>query len=145
MPIGSLQLEAFLAVAREGGFSAAARRLAITQSALSQRVLNLEDELGTALFVRAPGAVRLTEVGRRLLQYGLANEKLETELLEDLRTKSKAGLRGHVRVAAFSSVMRSAVLPSLKPLLRAHPAVTVELKVAELRDIPALLRQGQVD
>ncbi|HUP57453.1 MAG TPA: LysR family transcriptional regulator [Bdellovibrionota bacterium] len=145
MPLSSSQLEAFLAVARAGSFSAAARALALTQSALSQRVLNLEGELGAQLLVRAPGSVQLTEVGRRLLQYGLAGERLEVELLEDLKPGRRRELRGHLRIAGFSSIMRSAVLPALEPLLKASPDVTVELQVAELRELPRLLLHGLAD
>jgi DNA-binding transcriptional LysR family regulator len=60
------RLEAFLAVAEEGGFSAAARRLHISQPALSQAMGALEEHLGVKLFVRTNSGVRTTLAGRAL-------------------------------------------------------------------------------
>ncbi len=66
-PLNSDQLLAFAAVARERGFSRAARRLARTQSAVSQAVARLEEDLGTRLFLRQGRTVELTPAGRLLL------------------------------------------------------------------------------
>jgi DNA-binding transcriptional LysR family regulator len=57
------ELRAFVAVVEEGGFSAAARRLHLSQSALSQTVQSLERRLGTQLLVRHHAGVRVTEAG----------------------------------------------------------------------------------
>ena len=62
------RLLAFEAVLQEGSFERAARRLALTQSAVSQRVKLLEAELGQVLLVRSK-PVRPTPAGRRLLPY----------------------------------------------------------------------------
>ncbi|OBF26745.1 hypothetical protein A5724_31200 [Mycobacterium sp. ACS1612] len=59
-------MEAFLAVAEEGGFSVAARRLHVSQPALSQTIGALEDYLGVKLFVRAKSGVHITLAGRAL-------------------------------------------------------------------------------
>ncbi|WP_235009989.1 LysR family transcriptional regulator [Mycobacterium sp. 3519A] len=59
-------MEAFLAVAEEGGFSVAARRLHVSQPALSQTIGALEDYLGVKLFVRAKSGVHITMAGRAL-------------------------------------------------------------------------------
>ncbi|NUT46770.1 MAG: LysR family transcriptional regulator [Saccharothrix sp.] len=61
------QVEAFLAVAEEGGFGRAAQRLHVVQSAVSQQVKRLERELGVALFDRTSRSVRLSAAGERLL------------------------------------------------------------------------------
>ncbi len=61
------QLAAFAAVAEQGGFSAAADELHLTQPAVSKRVRQLEDTLGVALFDRVGRRVALTEAGRALL------------------------------------------------------------------------------
>ena len=63
------RLRAFLAVAREGGFSRAARALGRTQSSLSQAVRALEVELGETLFVRDARDVELTEAGQILREH----------------------------------------------------------------------------
>jgi molybdenum-dependent DNA-binding transcriptional regulator ModE len=61
------KLEAFVAVAEEGGFSAAARRLCMSQPALSQTISAIERRLGVELFVRSATGVQSTEAGQALL------------------------------------------------------------------------------
>lgn len=60
-------MRAFIAVAEEGGFSAAARRLHVSQSALSQTLQSLERQLGVQLLTRTSTGTRLTEAGGVLL------------------------------------------------------------------------------
>jgi DNA-binding transcriptional LysR family regulator len=60
-------LTAFLAVAESGSFSTAAERLFITQPAVSKRIAQLEQQLGTRLFDRVGRRIRLTEAGEALL------------------------------------------------------------------------------
>src|SRR5262249_54594072 len=119
--LSALQLDAFYAVARTLSFTRAARELHVTQSALSQRIKNLEGELTCRLFVRSPAGVACTEAGQRLLRYCQTKAALESELVSELGAAPAEGLGGTVRVAAYSSVVRSAVLPALAPMLRAHP------------------------
>src|SRR6185295_5048265 len=65
----AVRLGAFVAVAREGGFSRAARALGRTQSSVSQAVALLEAELGEALFVRDGRQTHVTAAGRVLLAH----------------------------------------------------------------------------
>ena len=57
------QLEYFCAVAEEGSISGASRRLHVAQPPVSRQIALLEDELGTALFIRGSKGVRLTQAG----------------------------------------------------------------------------------
>ena len=145
MGISSLQLDAFFTAARTRNFSRAAKELHITQSALTQRIGNLEAELGVSMFVRKPRGVELTEAGSRMLRYCQARDLLEKELLEELSGDTRTGLGGVLRVGGFSSVVRSVLLPALTPLLRAHPNVQVHLQNAEMDELPGLLKTGEVD
>src|SRR6266849_5798309 len=63
------QMEVFLAVAREGGFSRAANKLYRTQSAVSQAIRKLETEIGVPLFDRSARDGQLTDAGRLLQEY----------------------------------------------------------------------------
>ncbi|POX64529.1 LysR family transcriptional regulator [Streptomyces sp. Ru62] len=67
MDLDGAQLRAFVRAAEEGHFGRAAGTLAISQQALSKRIARLESLLGTELFDRGGGGVRLTEAGRRFL------------------------------------------------------------------------------
>lgn len=139
------RLEAFSETARLKSFTRAAKRLHVTQSALSQRIAKLEEEIGATLFLRRPSGVALTETGRRLLRYCQAKEQLDTELLGDLGEAGEGDLSGPLRVAAYSSVLRSVVVPALAPLLRANPAVTAEFLVRQTSELPGMLRQAAAD
>ncbi|WP_282795827.1 LysR family transcriptional regulator [Streptomyces sp. CC224B] len=71
--LSTFWLRAFLEVARQGSFTVAARRLALTQSAVSRQIASLEAALGGApLFDRLPRGVRLTAHGRTLLPHAEA-------------------------------------------------------------------------
>ncbi len=61
------RIEIFAAAAAAGSFTVAARRLHLSQSAVSQQIRLLEDEIGEALFVRTYRQARLTPRGERLL------------------------------------------------------------------------------
>ncbi|MEE3191346.1 MAG: LysR family transcriptional regulator, partial [Pseudomonadota bacterium] len=60
-------LKAFIAVAEQKSFSAAAESLYLTQSAVSKRIKQLEEQLGTTLFDRHNRTISLTEAGEALL------------------------------------------------------------------------------
>lgn len=78
------KLRVFVTVAHAGGFSAAARKLGVSQSAVSQRISELEKECGEQLFVRSHSEVALSEAGQKLMPYaqeilhwyGAANDAL---------------------------------------------------------------------
>ncbi len=143
--LSSLYLDAFAAVAQTRSFSRAADKIHITQSALSQRVLKLEEELEATLFIRDRAGVQLTEVGHELLRYCQSKEGLEEEFLSHMRSKGRNELSGEIRIGAFSSVARSVILPSLSSLLRENPLVRLNLVIRELRDLPDLLRRSEID
>jgi DNA-binding transcriptional LysR family regulator len=139
------RLAAFYETARLKSFTRAAARLHVSQSALSQRVHKLEEELGATLFVRGTDGIRLTETGLRLLRYCQAKDQLDAELLRDLKEPAIGDLAGPLRVAAYSSVLRSAVLPALTPLLRGNPAIRIEFQVHQTSALPRVLREGAAD
>jgi DNA-binding transcriptional LysR family regulator len=145
MSLSSIQLDAFLEVARVGNFSRAAENLHVTQSALSQRIKNLEEDLGLTLFIRDPAGARLTESGQEILRYCQTRESLESELLAGLQAKGSKELGGRYAVGGFSTIMRSAVMPSLSSLARQNPRVRFEFLTREIRQVPALLERAQAD
>lgn len=145
MALSASHLEAFATCAQLGSFTQAAERLHITQSALSQRIMNLEEDLGMTLLIRERAGLRLTEAGESLLRYCKTKDHLETELLQRLRGPGEGGLRGQLRIGGFSSIVRSLVLPAMAPLLREHPGLQLKLLTQELYELPALLKSGAID
>jgi DNA-binding transcriptional LysR family regulator len=144
MSLNSAYLDAFYSCARLGHFTRAARQLSITQSALSQRIKNLEEELGTTLIMRERSGLRLTEAGQRLLRYCQQNEHAERETLGDIQGGAD-GLSGIIRIGGYSSVMRSVILPALAPVLTDHPQLQLQSYTRELYELQPMLKSGQID
>ena len=145
MSLSSLQLDAFTAVARLLNFSKAAESLFITQSALSQRIKNLEQTIGANLFIREPGKIRITEMGERLQRYCAVKDSMEQELLFNLQPSNEGQLGGITRMGAFSSILRSVIIPSMSSLLRKNPKIQCDFIHKETQDLPELLERGECD
>lgn len=139
------ELEAFKAAVSTMNFSLAAERIHITQPALSQRIQSLENTLGTTLFIRDRKGARLTEAGVRLLRYCQLKDHLEEELLNDLGISKDDKLGGHLRIAAYSSVLNSVLMPALADLLRDNPAIHFEFSAHEVNVLTGILERGEAD
>jgi DNA-binding transcriptional LysR family regulator len=145
MILNSSHLEAFFACAQAGHFTKAAERLHITQSALSQRIKNLEEDLGTTLIIRDRGGLRLTDQGEELLRYCQTKEQLENQIVGSIKMRSGSRLNGVIRIGGYSSVMRSIVLPALSSLMKENPEVQIKMVTKELYDLRPMLKSGAID
>jgi DNA-binding transcriptional LysR family regulator len=146
MFLSSDGLAAFLQVVQTGSFSKAAKALHISQSAVSQRIANLEEQLTTTLFERNYHKLNLTPAGEELRTYCLTQQKMESQVLATIGNSRERGrLFGALRIAAFSSVLRSVILRALQPLLTENPGLQIETLSAEMHEMPALLRSARVD
>jgi len=144
----SAQIESFMVLARELNFSRAADVLHITQPALTKRIQNLEETLGQVLFLRLRGGLELTESGRILQRYAASIEHQEQEVLDSLvgdKHAIEGGIAGFFRIAAFSSSLRSVVVPALGVLLRANPRLTCQTIKSEVNELHDMLIDGKVD
>lgn len=122
-------LAAFVAVAEERSFTAAAARLHVVQSAVSASVKALERELGTTLLERTSRKVATTDAGAVLLPHARATLDAARGAREAV-TAARQGLRGTVRVGTLISVGRLDVPALLAEFLHAHPGVTLQLVAA---------------
>jgi DNA-binding transcriptional LysR family regulator len=145
MSLQSNHLDAFMAVAELLNFTRAAEKLHITQSALSQRILNLEDELQTTLFIRDRAGLKLTEQAFDLVRYCQTRTSLETEFIDSLRSQNTNELSGVLRIGGFSSVMRSIIQPSIRKLLNDNPKLKLSLLTREMAELPDSLKRGEID
>jgi DNA-binding transcriptional LysR family regulator len=132
-------LRYFVVVAEELNFSRAATRLHMAQPPLSVAIRQLEEELGTELFVRTSREVRLTDAGRALLD-GARRTLSEADRAVATARRTGAGQLGQLRLA-FSWSARFDTLPVLGRAFRAeHPEIELlsqEMWNAQM--IPALL------
>lgn len=144
MSISSIQLDAFFEVAKNGSFSKASKSLCITQSALSQRVINLEEYFETTLIVRGSKGISLTDSGVKLLRYCQGRNQLEREVIEEIKS-SGSSINGVLRVAGYSTVNRSVISPAIYSVLKNHSSIQVEVLSRELYELPKVLESGVAD
>jgi DNA-binding transcriptional LysR family regulator len=133
------QLEVFLAVAREGGFSRAAEKLYRTQSAVSQAIRKLESEIGESLFDRSSRDGLLTDAGRVLQEYAerlLNLRENAREALTELRELQKGKLV--VGANEFTALYLLRVLAEFR---RLHPAIRIVVQRSLGSQIPDDVRR----
>jgi DNA-binding transcriptional LysR family regulator len=138
------QLQSFREVVREGSFTAAARRLRLTQPAISLHVKALEDELGSRLLERDGRGVRLTDAGALLLE--TADGVLSA--LEDAARRireSSAPERGAVVVACGDTVALRLLPPVLAEFRRLHPRAELSIRNLGSQAILDLVLRREAD
>jgi DNA-binding transcriptional LysR family regulator len=136
-------LEALVAVVREGGFSKAAKALYRTQPAVSQTIRRLEDEIGQPLFDRSSRRGILTDAGRVLFEHAerLINFKQQAlEAVADVRH-----LRSGQLVIETNELTCLYLLPLLHEFRRKHPAIRVSVRRGLASRIPADVRDYAAD
>jgi DNA-binding transcriptional LysR family regulator len=126
-------LRFFLAVARQGSLSAAARTLRVAQPTVGRRITAFERRLGARLFVRAPSGRVLSPTGRTLLAHAVRMEH-EALAAETAAAGRDEGLSGRVRITASEWMVRSVLGPALTPFLGRHAGLCLDL-VADTRPL----------
>ena len=139
-------LECLAAIVEEGGFERAAQRLAITQSAVSQRLRSLEAQVGTVLVVRSR-PLRATPAGQLLLKHTKQLRLLRADLdrdLQELAPSSTGGARDEERIsiAINADSIATWALPALDQLAR--EGLPLEIIADDQDFTQEWLRQGQV-
>ena len=125
-----LQIQAFLAVARLRSFSAAARELGVSRSAVSQAVRQLEGHLDVVLLARTTRSVSTTEAGRRLVEgAGPTLAQLTATLAE---VASKPGeIVGRVRLSVPRGAMPFVLEPVVPAFRQRHPRIELEIELED--------------
>ena len=123
-------LSAFTAVAEEGGFSAAARRLGMPLPTVSRKVSELEAHLGAQLLVRSTRKVALTETGQQFL---ITCRRVLGELNEAEREASGEYRvpRGELAVSAPTGLGGAYLAPIVTEFLLAYPDIDVDLRLSD--------------
>jgi DNA-binding transcriptional LysR family regulator len=135
-------LRTFLAIARQGTLSAAARTLGVTQPTMGRRLAAMEARTGARLFQRLPEGYALTPLGEAVL--GNA-ERAEAEVLAAERaiTGKDVALEGLVRLTTVDTLAARIVGPALAALQSKHPGIVVEL-VPDTRSFSLSKREADV-
>jgi DNA-binding transcriptional LysR family regulator len=119
-------LRYFLAVARAGNLSAAARSIGTTQPTMGRRIDGFEKRLGARLFLRTPAGFALTETGQAMFANA---RRMEEEALAAQRVASgrDAGLAGTVRITSPEWFASRVLAPMLAAFCARHSGVVVDL------------------
>ena len=129
-------LEYFLAVAREGNISNAAKALHITQPTLSRQLSSLEKEFGRELYTRGPKGIELTDQGSILCRYAESIVELARKAEEDM-LPSERSIGGTVHIGAGESQAMTLIAQAMDEVRRTYPAVDFAIHsgtTAELKD-----------
>ncbi|WP_420078623.1 LysR family transcriptional regulator [Streptomyces sp. JL4002] len=138
------QLRYFAAIVDEGTFTAAARRLHVSQSGISTQVAKLESELGQQLLDRSGRRIRLTAAGEAVLP--LAKNALATfEAITHTAAEFADALRGRVRLGMIMGCSIPAFLHTVADVGRTHPGVEISLHEGPSDDLQAQTLSGSLD
>ncbi|NWE71232.1 LysR family transcriptional regulator [Pseudomonas gingeri] len=139
------QLEVFSLVAELQGFTTAAQRLGISQSAVSHAIKGLEQELGVELIRRHQHKVELTDIGARLLQRARAMLGLADTLKQEA-ADARGMKSGTLRIGSFGPTASSKLLPALlERYRREHPGIQVHVDEGPDRQVLEWLEDRRID
>ena len=134
-------MEAFLAIARNGGFTRGSAALHLSQPATSRRIKLLEAELGAPLFDRLGRGVTLTEAGRAFLPHAQALLASMRDGIDAVNAVRGTG-QGTVTLALVGTLASSSLTARLSRLCQEHPGLDLRLRTALSAEISALVLRG---
>jgi DNA-binding transcriptional LysR family regulator len=134
----------FREVARVGSIRKAASSLNVAASALNRQIINLEKQLGTPLYDRLPGGMRLTVAGDLLLRHAIDTlhdfDRVRVAI-DDL----KAARSGHIAIAALDSLLVDFLPRAIDRFRVDFPAVTYSVMTAQPPEVPSMVAAGDID
>ncbi len=137
-------LRAFLLVAESGSFSKAAKRLHLTQPAVSKRIAQLEAQLNVSLFDRIGRRISTTEAGEALLPHARAVH-LELQAAQQSVRDLAGEVRGRLRLATSHHIGLHRLPPLLSFFSKAFPAVQLDIDFMDSEQAYELTLQGEVE
>ncbi|MBW8789272.1 MAG: LysR family transcriptional regulator [Rhizobium leguminosarum] len=123
-------LIAFAKAGSLGSYTAAARSLSISPSAISKSVQRLEQHLGVSLFMRTTRSLTLTAEGRDLHERALRLLR-DAEEIEQVAKTARAEPSGTLRIAASLPIGLHVIAPALAAFRKLHPKVTIDLRLSD--------------
>ena len=137
-------LRYFRAVAEQGSFTAAARRLHVSQSAISEQILDLEEEIGAPLFDRSRRKVQVTPQGRVFLEEAQRTLDAAERALDRTR-ESFRGEVGSLSIGFFLWGSGGFFPRIIREYRRRHPAIRLSLVDMHAREQPGALEDRRID
>ncbi|WP_040213087.1 LysR family transcriptional regulator [Clostridium polynesiense] len=134
----------FYHAAKEMNFSKAAAELYITQSAVSQAVKSLENQLEIPLFIRSNKKVALTSEGEMLYEY-VENALSLLDTAEKQIQKIKEFEMGELKIGVGDTISRYLLIPYLEMFNKKHPKIKLQIINRTSRETVSLLKAGKID
>ena len=144
MQYNLITLKMFLTVARTGSISQASEAENIAASAISKRISDLEDQIGTPLFYRQTRGVELTPAGHELARHSSNLFRL-VERMENQMHDFATGAKGSVRIAANTSAITQFLPEDLAGFAENYPDVRIDLSERTSEEILTAVRDGLAD
>lgn len=136
-------VEAFVWVARLKSITRGAEKLCLTQSAVSNRVAALEQELGITLLDRRERGFKLTPAGARFLQYAERLLALQREMKTELGSPEQLPLS--LRIGGIETALHTWLIPMVDQLKKSNPQLELELTIETTPVLVEQLRRGSLD
>ncbi|MDX8482551.1 LysR family transcriptional regulator [Mesorhizobium sp. VK24D] len=144
MNIQLRHVRSFIAVAQEKSFARAAQRLNVSQPALSQTIIQLEENTGFPLFERTTRAVSLTPSGEKLLARALSLARSMDSFQDEVR-RLQLTLKSELRVGFMIGTAVEFIPAIVREFERVRPNAILHLKEYDFSDPSAGLIAGEVD
>ncbi|WP_169574645.1 LysR family transcriptional regulator [Sphingobium psychrophilum] len=138
------KLEQFVAVAQEGGFGRAARRLGVSQPALTRGIALLEAELGTRLFDRGPRGAVISAAGDKLLPHALSIINEASRAMAELDPGHLA-TQGQMRIGVSPNFLDAAMPRALALIAARAPNINVQVSTGTREVLTAGLMARELD
>jgi DNA-binding transcriptional LysR family regulator len=135
-------LRALLVIAETGGITRAAKRLNLSQSAVSHKMKRLEARLNRNLFSRVDGKLALSRDGERLLEYARRMIRLHDEACDSFH---QSDLRGELRLGITEDVSAPGIAQILSSFATSFPNVSLTSRVAHTPELVRRLNRGDID
>jgi DNA-binding transcriptional LysR family regulator len=136
-------IETFLWVVTLGSFRGAGQRLNTTQPAISQRIAQLEREMGVKLLHRDSRVVSPTPSGRQLMLYAEKLISLRAEMMAEVGDRS--AMRGVLRLGVAETIVHTWLPRLVKSVNTAYPNLSLEIEVDITPDLTARLLAQEID
>ncbi len=138
------QLKYLLAVAKHLNFTKAAQECHVTQPTLSMQIQKLEDELGVIIFDRVRKPIKITEIGKKIIEQAktIVNESAR---INDLVQQEKGYIGGVYKLGIIPTLIPTILPMFLKSFIKKYPAVELEVFEVPTQQMIEQLQEGKLD
>ena len=137
-------LKTYREVIRLGSFSEVAKRLSISQPAVSFQIQALERDLGIRLIDRRQRKITMTQAGKRLLHFAELVEKERDRLVYDL-SQLRDEVTGDLAISASTIPGEFLLLPTLAEFKRLHPAITTRMMISDSLGVISRIQNNEYE